>query len=193
VKSAAALVHQARTEAGLSRKALARRAGVPVSSVSRVEEGAVDPTITMLERMLSAAGRELRADIEPIPKRRSIAGLADAWDDSPGGPKINWTRLRGFVDRLHLHPEELETAIMTPPPRSGNDQLDNLLAAIAEKLADDTDQSRPRWCSAIHALSSPWQPPGTPRMIEAAQRSAPTQFKARNIWLSEHDLWRTNA
>jgi hypothetical protein len=94
------------------------------------------------------------------------------------------------LDALHAHPEHLGAAIATPPARSGNDQLDNLLAAIAEKLADDAHTTRPRWCSAIRPLPARWEPPGTPRMKASARRSAPPQFKARNIWLAEHDLWR---
>jgi transcriptional regulator with XRE-family HTH domain len=192
MESAATLLYHARDTAGLSRRALARRAGVPISTVSRVEDGEVDPTITMLQRMLAAAGRQMSLELEPIPKRRALAALADAWSASPTDAKINWTRLRAFLDWLRAHPNEVEAAISTPPPRSGNKQLDALLAAIAEKVADDAGLTRPRWCAAIPALSSPWRPPGTPRMIEAARRNAPPQFKARNIWLAARDLWRNH-
>jgi transcriptional regulator with XRE-family HTH domain len=193
MQSAASLVAQARDEAELSRRALARRAGVPISTVSRIEEGEVDPTLTMLQRVVSAAGRQLHLELETIPARRSLAALADAWQPASAGPRINWTRLRAFLDWLHAHRDAVEEAIATPPPRSGNPQLDNLLAAIAEKLADDTNLTRPRWCSAIAPLSTPWRPPGTARMIESARRTAPASFKQRNIWLGTHDLWRDRA
>ncbi len=170
MESAATLLHDARAAAGMSRRTLARRAGVPISTVSRVEAGEVDPTITMLQRMISAAGQRVSLGLEPIPKRRSIAALADVWNPSPVGPKVNWTRLRAFLDWLRSHPHEVEAAIATPPPRSGYLELDALLAAIAEKVADDASLPRPRWCAAIPVLSSPWRPPGTPRMIEAARR-----------------------
>jgi transcriptional regulator with XRE-family HTH domain len=189
MEDTATLIHDARERAGLSRKALAKRAGVPVSTVSRVEDGDVDPTTTMLRRLLAAAGRTLDFATGAVP-RESVAALTDAWSNSPAGAKINWTRLRAFLDALHSHPEHVGAAIATPPVRSGNDQLDNLLAAIAEKLADDTHTTRPRWCAAVHPLPVPWEPPGTLRMKATARRSAPTQFKARNIWLAEHDLWR---
>jgi len=185
----ATLVHEAREHAGLSRKMLAKRAGVPVSTVSRIEDGEVDPTTTMLRRLLAAAGRTLEFATDTVPPG-SVAALSDAWTPSTAGPKIDWTRLRAFLDGLHAHPEDLDAAIATPPVRSGNAQLDNLLAAIAEKLADDAHTTRPRWCATIPPLTAPWEPPGTPRMKASARRSAPPQFKARNIWLAEHDLWR---
>jgi transcriptional regulator with XRE-family HTH domain len=186
---ATTLVHEARENAGLSRKALARRAGVPVSTVSRIEDGEVDPTTTTLRRILAAAGRTLDLETSAV-SGGSLAALADAWSDSTAGAKVNWTRLRAFLDAQHAHPDRLGAAIATPPPRSGNEQLDNLLAAIAEKLADDSGARRPRWCTAIDALRTPWEPPGTPRMKTAARHAAPPQFKARNIWLAEHELWR---
>jgi transcriptional regulator with XRE-family HTH domain len=189
MEDTATLVHEAREDAGLSRKALARRAGVPVSTVSRIEDGDVDPTTTMLRRLLAAAGRTLDFATGAVPQE-SLAALTDAWSTSAAGAKINWTRLRAFLDALHAHPEHVGAAIATPPVRSGNDQLDNLLAAIAEKLADDAHTTRPRWCGAIRPLPVPWEPPGTPRMKATARQSAAGQFKARNIWLAEHDLWR---
>ena len=92
MESAATLLHEARAAAGMSRRTLARRAGVPISTVSRVEDGEVDPTITMLQRMISAAGQQVSLGLEPIPKRRSIAALcADTWSPSGVGPKVNWT------------------------------------------------------------------------------------------------------
>lgn len=186
----ATLVHDARTRANLSRKALARRAGVPVSTVSRVEDGEVDPTTTMLRRLLAAAGRSVSWQVRPV-SRQSLAALADAWSDSPAGRKIDWTRLRAFLDAVHAHPGNVVAVIATPPPRSGNEQLDNLLAAIAEKLADDNHAPRPRWCAAVPRLDTPWEPPGTPRMRAAAREAAPPQFTARNIWIAETDLWRS--
>jgi len=189
MEDTATLVHEAREHAGLSRKTLAKRAGVPVSTVSRIEDGHVDPTTTMLRRVLAAAGRTLDLATGDVP-RESLAALTDAWSETRAGAKIDWTRLRALLDALHAHPERLGAAISTPPPRSGNDRLDNLLAGIAEKLADDAGTARPRWCAAIHALPAPWEPPGTARMKAAARNSAPPQFKARNIWLAEHALWR---
>lgn len=189
MEDAAAIVRKARTNAGLSRKLLARRAGVPTSTVSRVEDGDVDPTTTTLRRLLSAAGQTLELEASTI-HRGSLATLHDAIDSQSSETTIDWTRIRGFLDAVHAHPTRITEAITTPPSRSGNDRLDNLLAAIAETLADDTGAPRPRWCATVNSLISPWEAPGTPRMRELAHRTAPPQFKARNIWLARRDLWR---
>ena len=189
MEDAATIVCNARINAGLSRKLLARRAGVPTSTVSRVEAGDVDPTTTTLRRLLSAAGQTLELEASTI-RRGSLAALHDAIDSEVSGTTIDWTRIRGFLDAVHAHPTQITEAITTPPSRSGNDRLDNLLAAIAETLADNMGVARPRWCATVNALVTPWEAPGTPRMRELAHRTAPPQFKARNIWLARRDLWR---
>ena len=63
--SAAALLRQARTRAGLSQRALARRAGTAQSVIARIEQGITSPTWDTLERLLEAADFEVRAQVEP--------------------------------------------------------------------------------------------------------------------------------
>jgi len=63
--TAAALLRQARTRAGLSQRALARRAGTAQSVIARIESGHTSPTWETLERLLDAANVDLRAQLEP--------------------------------------------------------------------------------------------------------------------------------
>ena len=186
---AATTVKQARDTAGLSRAALAARAGVPRSTVTRIEDGRVDPTIGMLRRLLGATQTALELSPRPCPAL-SLARLSDAWSPTAAGESIDWTRLRATVDELTLHPNALPTALETPPPRSGSARLDALLAGIAEKLADDAGLPRPPWTKTVPALAEPWEAPGTPRIIARARAHAPEQFRDRNIFLSAAELWR---
>ena len=50
------LLRQARTRAGLSQRALARKAGTAQSVIARIERGQTSPTWETLERLLTAAG-----------------------------------------------------------------------------------------------------------------------------------------
>ena len=63
--TAATLLRQARTRAGLSQRALARRAGTSQSVIARIEAGLTSPTWDTLERLLEAADFEVRAEVEP--------------------------------------------------------------------------------------------------------------------------------
>ena len=62
--SAADLLRQARTRAGLSQRALARRAGTAQSVIARIERGQTSPTWETLERLLGAAGAGISAQID---------------------------------------------------------------------------------------------------------------------------------
>jgi transcriptional regulator with XRE-family HTH domain len=53
------MLRMARNHAGLSQREVARRAGVPQSTVARVERGHIDPRVTTLDRLLHACGFEL--------------------------------------------------------------------------------------------------------------------------------------
>jgi transcriptional regulator with XRE-family HTH domain len=55
----------ARARAGLSQRALARRAGTAQSVVARIELGATSPTTETLQRLIDAAGFELRVSLQP--------------------------------------------------------------------------------------------------------------------------------
>jgi len=54
------LIREARRRAELSQAELARRAGVPQSTVGRIESGARVPSTALVERLVRAAGFEVR-------------------------------------------------------------------------------------------------------------------------------------
>jgi len=60
-----ALLQEARRRSGLTQAELADRAGVPQSTVAKIERGRRDPSLSTLERLVRAAGLELRVQLEP--------------------------------------------------------------------------------------------------------------------------------
>jgi transcriptional regulator with XRE-family HTH domain len=176
----------------LSRCALAAKAGVPTSTVSRIEDEQSDPTISMLERLLSAAGTRVVIDVLPRDDKPTIAQLATAVERRDGRLKIDWTRLRGFADWAAQYPDALTEAIADPPVRTGT-PLDAILAAFAEQLAIEHRVARPRWTRAVGALPDQWSPPATPRMRAAAETTTPEPFRRRNLILAKSALFRAAA
>jgi hypothetical protein len=67
----ASLLRSARQRAGLSQRALARRARTAQSVVARIESGETSPAWDTLSTLLSAAGFELGAELRPAPRGRS--------------------------------------------------------------------------------------------------------------------------
>lgn len=60
-----ALLRRARSEAGLSQRALAERAGTSQAAVARYETARVMPAVPTLFRLLRACGFDLRMDLQP--------------------------------------------------------------------------------------------------------------------------------
>jgi transcriptional regulator with XRE-family HTH domain len=67
------LLAHARRRAGLSQRALARAAGVPHSTVARIELGLLSPRADTLERLLRPTGRTLATeDVLGVDEDRSL-------------------------------------------------------------------------------------------------------------------------
>ena len=192
METPAQLVAELRVSAGLSQRALASRAGCTRSTIVRIENGEMDPTVTMLARITTATGHRLDIRAKQALRSESLAAIAELVL-SADEPEIPFTRLRGLIDWLDLNLHSAIDAIADPPPRTGNEKLDNLLAAIANKIADENFLTRPTWTSDVPTPPAPWRSPGTPRMqaIEAAK--APPQFTERRIFLAANNFWRRNA
>jgi transcriptional regulator with XRE-family HTH domain len=135
--SPGALVTAAREGAGLSMHALAARAKVAYTTVSRIEHGQVDPTTGMLSRLMTAAGRQLELTSREASTPR-LADLADAWTtNARGQDRPDWTRVRAFLDFVAQHPDLSGPATVQAPVPSGSQFMDNLFAGIAEKARLD--------------------------------------------------------
>ena len=63
--SAWAIVREARTRAGLTQRELARRARKTQSEIARIETGRQEPTFPTLERLVRAAGFDLKLQLVP--------------------------------------------------------------------------------------------------------------------------------
>lgn len=187
------LVRDCRTTARLSIRGLAEEAGVAASTVTRIEAGQLNPTLAMLETLLEAAGQQLTVSVIPIegPRRPQLKYLTDAWQTTPAGDELDWTRLRGFLDYLALHPEAALAAIRHRPPRSGSPIMDTVLAGIAEKVADDSNIERPRWAGRVAPLNQDYSgAAGTSRMRAAWRAATPPQLRRRGLVIDERSLWR---
>jgi len=61
--SIGSIVREARRRAGLTQAALAEKAGVPKSTVGRIESGARTPSVELVERLVRAAGLEVTVSL----------------------------------------------------------------------------------------------------------------------------------
>ena len=99
---ASAIMRAGRRRAGLTQRALAKQAGVPQPTISRIERGLVSPSADTLQRLLRACGMELAA------VERPGAGVDRTLIDerlrlTPGGrarqAALEWRRTEAFRKR----------------------------------------------------------------------------------------------
>ena len=96
--SISSLVKEARRRAGLTQAELARRAGVPKSTVGRVESGTRVPSSEMVERLVRAAGLNVTVSLsEPDPGTDSM--FERTLRRSPAERLADATRAARFVLR----------------------------------------------------------------------------------------------
>ncbi len=92
------LIGEARLRAGLTRAELASRAGVAEAAVEAFETGAQAPTADLVERLVAAAGFEVRVGLgEPDPGTDSL--FEQTLRHTPAQRLANATRLARFVLR----------------------------------------------------------------------------------------------
>jgi transcriptional regulator with XRE-family HTH domain len=182
------LISNAKASSGRSVRGLAAAAHVAGSTITRIQTGTVDPTIETIERILDAAGYDLqfrvvRHGCNPGPH---LGNLADAWTTREGRLRLDWTRWRTLLDQLALHPDLTPEAIYVPPPPAGNRVVDALMAAVAEKLADDANLRRPSWTATAPSLDEPFRPP----VRRNVDMDVPSQLAARGLMIDMGSLWR---
>ena len=90
------LVREARSRAGLTQVALAKRANVAQSTIARIESGTRIPSSDMVERLVRATGLEIRVGLEE-PDRETLSLFERASRRMPEERLADATRAARFV------------------------------------------------------------------------------------------------
>ena len=78
------------------------------------------------------------------PPATSIAGLVGRLEiDEYGEP--DWTAVRSLADRADQYPNSALDSFASPPMRTPSDRVDNLIAGVAEIIADSNGREPLRW------------------------------------------------
>ena len=191
---ASILIRERRQALGISTRRLAALAGVSYPTISRIENGHEVPRWSTMQRLTEALG--INATLSEIAPSATVtlADVAREWTSLPRrNEEPDWTSLRAFADQLAIHPEFANVAIRTRPQRTSSLLVDNILAAIAEKVAHDCGFHPPQWAKDVPPLDAPWESLGTPRMRSSARRATPKEFVRRNVFFDPVAIWRKNA
>ena len=157
--TAAETIRRARTRAGVSQSALAKRAGIAQSTVSRIESADLDPTWTTMQALLGAAGwvaepiRTEAADlISTTTASRAIARSLRRGDEE--GAIRDLTEAVGRLIAFEAkNPGGTPSWVTHEPTMSLGDPAWNAFLATAFAYAlEQADQPIPHWMTAVPRL-----------------------------------------
>lgn len=196
------LLREARQRAHLSQRGLATMAGVPQSTIARIEGGRMQPSLPLLYRILEAAGLKLRTVLEPAaevsissevfaaqPPYRpmtiaDVAGhLAKADDD-----QLRWRLIAEFLEEHRHEPIDVRAALLREEPATtGDERWDVFLAALAEHLSGLDNRGTAAW-AAKRRLEVFWFPFNTAAARVDAYVHSPASFRRRGIFIAPQEL-----
>lgn len=193
---AADTIRDARTRAGISQAALARRAGIAQSTISRIEGGELDPTWSVMQKLLAATGWE--ATPEPteaaaiIPANTIARSMARSI--SKGDTESAIRDLTEGVGRMIIAGDKgaqiPEWALRAPERSVGSQLWDTYLATAFAYALERTGQPAPSWMTDVPALSQETSPGDTPspEFRRWLRQRTPDVFLRKNI-LSRPEDW----
>jgi transcriptional regulator with XRE-family HTH domain len=185
------LVRGVRAEAGLSVRALADAAGVAASTVHRIEQGELQPTVETLRQVVEAAGQRLRVDAQ-VDHAVSIVGLArsirpEVAAGDYAGPVRKAAELAtrfGEADPATRH-----RMITAKPPPTGDSRWDAFLAGLAEWLAVRAGLPAPAWAhDTDRYLHRGWWVTPMRSMHAWEYAGSPMSFQVRGVYLHRDSL-----
>ena len=185
------LVRQVRADTGLSVRALARASGVAASTIHRVEQGELNPTIVTLERIAEAAGMRLRVDAQ-VDYAVGIVGLARSIRDGIAGADQTWPvrKAAELAHRFHSSDRDARRRMITAePPKTGDPHWDAFLAALAEWLAVRAGDPVPSWArNEDRYLHSGWWVTTMKSMRAWEYAGSPASFQSHGVYIHRDSL-----
>jgi transcriptional regulator with XRE-family HTH domain len=187
----AELVRQARADTGLSVRALADAAGVAASTVHRIEQGDLRPTVESLAQIVEAAGLRLRVEAT-VDHAASVVGLARSIqpDVSTGNYIAAIRKAAELASRFRAADADVRHRMITAkPPPTGDPRWDAFLAGLAEWLAVRADLSAPPWVGdPDRYLHYGWWVTPMESMYAWEYAGSPMSFQSRGVYLHRESL-----
>jgi len=143
VFGSASLLTQARSVRQITMSALADASGVPVSTISRIESGKVEPTWAMMDRILTAAGFSLKPSLvesgSDQPFADHLARLNEASPDERTGVMRRFAavaRLAPVIKRAGVRRVELADGLGEALRRLDDQGQEPIVSSLEAYLED---------------------------------------------------------
>ena len=187
--TAGALARSARAASGLTQCQLAVRSGIAGSSLSLIENGKRDPTVSTLEALLRAT----RHTVVTVPTLRSdaarIAGEIGA-AITRSDHDLAFRRFLQLSDNLVSERGSTRVGlVLTEPTSTGSIGWDAAIAALCEYRLNADHLPVPDWVTEqLGRPDEPWAPRTSDYDIPADPRRVPSEFLRRGILIEAETL-----
>ena len=178
----------ARRSAHLTQRAFAQRISEHQPGIAEIEAGRRDVGVSHLELMLKSTGLKL------LPFRTTSKAACIVADEIYDYLR-NGHEPRAFREIIQLSDDlsassvvDLVCLIATPPPSTGDDRYDALIASVCEHYADTRKAPKPSWLETVGALDDPWFVDKDPKFHGQAKKESPKAFAKRNVFLAASEL-----
>jgi transcriptional regulator with XRE-family HTH domain len=165
---AAALLRSARTNRGITQRALAASCRIHQPGISAIESGAEDATVGRLDGILAHLGSHLAAKDERS-AWREIIQLNDDLRRVDGATRV--------------------ALVINPPAPTGDVRFDALIAGVIDCALTDDALPLPTWLQeSKYTLSEPWDVEEVPSLRRDARRNTPAPLVLHGIYLDRSVL-----
>lgn len=187
----AELVANIRREAGLSLRALAEAAGLATSTVHRIEQGQLRPSVETLRSIAEAAGVRLML-VPEVDYAVGLVGLAQSLraDLTSGDDRQAVRKAAELVHRFQAADvDQQRRMIVAEPPRIGDARWDAFVAALAEWLAVRSGLEVPAWVHNDNRyLRHGWWVTPMESMRAWEYAGSPVSFQSHGVYLHRESL-----
>lgn len=191
METAAALIRDARRNAGLTQAELAHRSGTSQPTLANYEAGRALPRLDTLERLAKSSGHELVLSLRPQVRRgaMTIAEVADQLRSilAEEGVSDAWRRLLDFVDDFRgSSTAGRHWLTIEDPPTCGDARLDAAVGGIVDLLCNEARLVPPAWTEGPSRFSEPWWfVSGLPGFEAMALRDTPVALARHGVFVNE--------
>jgi transcriptional regulator with XRE-family HTH domain len=194
------LVRDLRRTKNLSQRALAQLAEVPQPTISEIESGRREPSLTLLSKLAEATGQTLEIGLVPLDRDSAVATarrIAERLSPGPDGAPPDSVRVDGALravlnlrDALRgVDEEEIGRLVRTPPVLTGFTPWDAFLAAVVEDESARKDVAPPRWTNDRRRFAKPfWYLSKNPALHQWELDTAPAAFVRHGILAAAAEL-----
>ncbi len=187
----AELVRRIRGDAALSLREVASRSALAVSTIHRIEQGELHPTVETLDRIVRATGRRLALDV-PVDYSSSFLGLGLAIraDMAAADPSAIVRKSAELVHRFHSSDlADQHLMLAAEPPPTGQVEWDAFLGGLAEWLATSGGIEAPAWSSTPDRfLGRGWWVTTMASMRAWEFAGTPVSLQRRGVYLHRDSL-----